>query len=760
MLVDTENSDQISASDVAIDFIQDYGQYVNGTKLPSLIDGLKVVHRIIIYVLGTTVENDKVNAVVGKVMARHPHGDQAVGDALIRLAQPFNTALPLVCIQGNVGSYSGKAPAHGRYLDVQSSEFTRDVYFNGINPKTFTYTVSQNPNKGLEPAFFIPKIPMALLTGSFAIAVGYSMFTPPLNFVSLCELTKEFIRRRSVLRNPRSDLEHFAKHLIPDYFSPGVIRNHKTLLAEYRKGNLDAPVLVDGILTVSPTNVSIRAIPYGESIDDLFNKLRMSMRDKDSLASQWFQELPNDRSTARAINDSGEITMDNIEADMSFPLKRGLSPFAILDQLKGMMHFTRQIRPTIMGLNAEGKRVDADPLQVLELWYEARYRSMMSNLCYTQTDLIEELLRLDALMIINGHGEKITNIFHHAANVQEVVTVLMRQFPLSMTQAEYLSTLRLGQLTRKGKDELVKSHDEVKAKLKDLQRQFSHIDERMIEEVDHLEKKYRGSTPRKTKIADYAGFVKVLDGVIQYWDDAELQELIERWSVDAIEIYPYLKGSNVHYALTPEGIVEDDDAVLPKEMRAETILCATAKLTDTVMLREHKLLRIKGLWRPECNEHVQVSWVGEHCLTLSKNGKIGIGSSVDIPIRRNLSAMGSSTDVIQVLNCPWSDVIVVHVNGSESNSVRIQRVKDGDRLLRSPVGVTHILGIYPVNQSFIINVPDKILNRVAIKHIIVPELGRAMSSGAAIRLFLNTKKTDSGATIDKDKTTGLYKLTL
>ena len=145
------NNLETTASAIAVENMEKYGKYTILEALPNYIDGLRLVHRRILVTVGNTTERVKGSAVIGDTMRDyHPHGDSGIWDAVVRLCQPFNQCQPLLHSEGNVGAYGGGSAAAPRYLDVTSAEFTRDVYINATNPKTWIYVPRETGNALLE----------------------------------------------------------------------------------------------------------------------------------------------------------------------------------------------------------------------------------------------------------------------------------------------------------------------------------------------------------------------------------------------------------------------------------------------------------------------------------------------------------------------------------------------------------------------------------------------------------------------------------
>src|SRR5438067_12551588 len=203
--------------------------------LPDARDGLKPVHRRILYSMH---ENGyewnkpyrKSARIVGDVIGKyHPHGDQAVYDALVRMAQDFSMRLPLIDGQGNFGSVDGDAPAAMRYTEVRMAKLTNEVLAD-IEKETVNFQPNYDESLS-EPTVLPTRIPNLLLNGSEGIAVGMATKIPPHNLNEVVDATI------AVLRNPEIDIEDLLKIVKgPDFPTRGFICGREEIKDSYRNG--------------------------------------------------------------------------------------------------------------------------------------------------------------------------------------------------------------------------------------------------------------------------------------------------------------------------------------------------------------------------------------------------------------------------------------------------------------------------------------------------------------------------------------------
>src|SRR3990167_3193449 len=203
--------------------------------LPDVRDGLKPVHRKILYAmnelgLGASAKFRKCAAVVGEVMAKyHPHGDMAIYDSLVRMAQDFNLRYPLVNPQGNFGSIDGDGAAASRYTEAKLSKLG-EVMLADIDKDTVNFMDNYDGTRQ-EPTVLPSPLPQLLLNGSLGIAVGMATNIPPHNLTELIDVIFH------LLDNPKAETpDLFAFIQGPDFPTGGIIYDQKEIISAYSQG--------------------------------------------------------------------------------------------------------------------------------------------------------------------------------------------------------------------------------------------------------------------------------------------------------------------------------------------------------------------------------------------------------------------------------------------------------------------------------------------------------------------------------------------
>src|SRR3989338_4322781 len=248
-----------------------------GRALPDVRDGLKPVHRRILYAMyEDNLFSNKpfrksattVGAVIGKF---HPHGDIAVYDALVRMAQDFNLRYPLIDGHGNFGSIEGFAAAAHRYTEARLSKIAEELLLD-LDKNTVDF-IPNFDGSLKEPVVLPSKIPNLLINGSSGIAVGMATNMPPHNLVEVCDATLK------LMDNNEMDINELIQVLKgPDFPTGGIIMGRSGILNAYKYGR--GKVIVRGVAETTEKSIIIKEIPYMINKASLIEDIANLVRDK------------------------------------------------------------------------------------------------------------------------------------------------------------------------------------------------------------------------------------------------------------------------------------------------------------------------------------------------------------------------------------------------------------------------------------------------------------------------------------------------
>ncbi|MBQ4125809.1 MAG: DNA gyrase subunit A, partial [Desulfovibrio sp.] len=307
---------------IAQELRQSYLEYslsvIIGRAIPDARDGLKPVHRRILYAmseLGNTYNraHKKSARVVGDVIGKyHPHGDSAVYDALVRMAQDFSMRDPLVDGQGNFGSIDGDAPAAMRYTEVRMARLAGE-FLDDIDKDTVDFRPNYDGSLE-EPSILPAKVPNLLLNGSSGIAVGMATNIPTHNLGELCDALQ------ALLADPQITVAGLMQHVKgPDFPTKGFVFAGQGLYDAYNTGR--GTVKIRGRMVVEERkkgfeSIVIKEIPYGVNKSSLVERIAA---------------LVNDRKIEGIVDLRDESDRNGIRVVMD--LKRGVLPDIIINQI-------------------------------------------------------------------------------------------------------------------------------------------------------------------------------------------------------------------------------------------------------------------------------------------------------------------------------------------------------------------------------------------------------------------------------------------
>ena len=468
-----------------------------GRAIPDARDGLKPVHRRILYAmseLGNVYNraHKKSARVVGDVIGKyHPHGDSAVYDALVRLAQDFSMRDPLVDGQGNFGSIDGDSPAAMRYTEVRMSrlagEFLTDIEKNTVDFRP-NYDGSLD-----EPSILPTKVPNLLLNGSSGIAVGMATNIPTHNLGELCDALLV------LLGNPDVSVNELMEHVHgPDFPTRGFVYTGKGLADAYRTGR--GTVKIRGKVEIEDRNknsksIVIREIPYGVNKSMLVKKI---------------SALINERKIDGVVDLRDESDRKGIRIVLD--LRRGVIPDIITNYL-----YKYTALETSFGINmlavVDNRPVLLNLKTALACFLDFRKEVVIRR---TRFDLQKSEARahiLRGLRIAIDNIDEVVRLIRASASPDEARRGLMERFGLDDIQAKAILDMRLQRLTGLQREEIESEYRELLKNIeyfKSILSDASILRDVIRQEVEAIKATY--ATPRRSVIvAEEASGIDVED---------------------------------------------------------------------------------------------------------------------------------------------------------------------------------------------------------------------------------------------------------
>ncbi len=455
-----------------------------GRALPDVRDGLKPVHRRILYAmhnLGLTADKPhrKSAYVVGEVLSKlHPHGDAAVYDALVRLAQNFACRYPLVDGHGNFGSIDGDAAAAMRYTEVRMARIT-SLMLADIDKETVNFIPNYDAT-GEEPVVLPSRIPNLLVNGSAGIAVGMATNVPPHNL-------KEVINGLVYLADhPEAELEDLMRFIPgPDFPTGGKIMGRHGIVEAYRtgRGSIKMRGNAEFEKVGSRTRIVITELPYQVNKARLVEKIATLVREKKIEGIADLRD-ESDRRGMRVVVElrreiNPEITLNLLYKHTQLQDNFGVITLALVDG-----------QPRVLAL----KDVLAH--------YLGHQREVITRRCRYELNQAQARLHIvEGLRIALNHLDEVIRTIRRSRDVAEARQGLMTNFDLSEKQAQAILDMRLQRLTALERDKLENEYNDLVAKIEYLEGLLA--DEQKILEVvkeELLAVRDKFADPRRTQL--------------------------------------------------------------------------------------------------------------------------------------------------------------------------------------------------------------------------------------------------------------------
>jgi DNA gyrase subunit A len=396
--------------------------------LPDVRDGLKPVHRRILYSMNSdglrsSARHRKSANVVGAVMGKyHPHGDASIYDALVRMAQPWSMRYMLINGQGNFGSMDGDPPAAMRYTEAKMARLA-DELLADIDKETVDFRDNYDGTTQ-EPEVLPAKVPNLLLNGQLGIAVGMATNIPPHNLNELVDATVHQID------HPDASLDDLLEYVKgPDFPTGGIVYGRESLRTAYATGR--GGVVVRGVAEVEEntkgrSQIVITEIPYALNKESLIIKIADLVREK-KLAG--ISDIRDESSRGKV-----RIVID---------LKRDAYPKKLLNQLYKLtplqtsFHFNTMalvdgIQPRVLGLQ-----------DILNEHIKHRQQVVRRRTEYELRKAKERAHILEGLKIALDHIDEVIKIIRASATAEEAQVNLMTKFKLSDLQAKAILAMQL-----------------------------------------------------------------------------------------------------------------------------------------------------------------------------------------------------------------------------------------------------------------------------------------------------------------------------
>ncbi len=464
--------------------------------LPDVRDGLKPVHRRILYTLyenGITPEKAyrKCADTVGSVLGRyHPHGDASVYDALVRLAQDFSLRYPLVDGHGNFGSVDGDPPAAYRYTEAKMSKISMNM-LTDIEKETVDFT-SNYDDRLLEPTVLPSRFPNVLVNGATGIAVGMATNIPPHNMTEVIEAIELLIA------DPDATLDQIMEKIKgPDFPTGGIIMGRSGIRAAYATGRGKITLRARAEIQEMKNGrfrIAVTEIPY------MVNKARL------------IENIANLVKEKR-IEGISDLRDESDRDGMHFviELKRDANPQIVLNQLYSFTQLQDTVGVIMLALH-DGQPKIMTLKEILEHYINFQADIVRRRTEYDLRKAREREHILEGLKIALDYIDEVIRILRNAKSIPEGKSQLMERFGLDDVQATAIVQMQLGRLTglerTKIEEELAALLEKI-ADFEDILGNYSRVLEIIQGEIEQIKNKF--GDDRRTEIQSVSGEVDIED---------------------------------------------------------------------------------------------------------------------------------------------------------------------------------------------------------------------------------------------------------
>src|ERR1700680_623943 len=489
-----------------------------GRALPDVRDGLKPVHRRILYTmqqmgLAPNRPTRKCARIVGEAMGKyHPHGNLAVYDALVRLAQPWSMRYPLVDGQGNFGSVDGDPPAADRYTEARLTRVATSL-LEDLDKETVDFRPNYDGSE-VEPDVLPARLPNLLVNGSDGIAVGMATKIPPHNLTEIVEATI------TLVNNPNAQLAEILKFVQgPDFPTAGIIHGRSGIFEAYRTGRGRFMMRANAAIEAFNKDrqaIIVTEIPYQVNKSVLIKRIAQLVNDKD-------------------IEDISDVRDESDRDGMRIvvELKRGAEPQIVLNQLFKHTQMQESFSMILLAV-VNGQPREMGLIQTIKYFIEHRVDVVRRRTAYLLQKAKDREHILEGYLTALDHLDNVITIIRGSANRGDARENLVLYFggkkidinttgrapkldpekPFTTRQADAILELQLHRLTKLSIDEISNELKDVRGNIAEYESILASekkLRSVIIKELEEVKELY--GDDRRTRIEDEAAEM-VLEDVI------------------------------------------------------------------------------------------------------------------------------------------------------------------------------------------------------------------------------------------------------
>jgi DNA gyrase subunit A len=472
-----------------------------GRALPDVRDGLKPVHRRVLFAM-RDLKNDwnkaykKSARIVGDVIGKyHPHGDTAVYDTIVRMAQNFSMRYPLVDGQGNFGSVDGDRPAAMRYTEIRMQRLAQEM-LEDLDKETVDFVPNYDESLS-EPSVLPSKIPSLLINGSAGIAVGMATNIPPHNLSEVIEAIK------AIIENPEVTWNELMQYIPgPDFPTGGIVYGTNGIKEAYKNGRgiikIRARVVVEKDKGTQRDTIVVNELPYQVNKAKLVEKIAELVRDKHILGVRYVRD-ESDREGMRIAVGLKKDQIAGVVINQLYKMTRMETTFGII-----FLAIVNN-RPELLKLK-----------EILKHFILHRKEIVIRRTRFDLKKTEDRAHILEGLKIALDNLDDVVALIRKSRSPAEAKEQLIQRYSLTPIQAQAILDMRLQRLTGLEREKIV---EEYKNLLKDIAR-FKEIlaNERLVlniikDELNAIQSEF--GDPRKTELVEQTQEITIEDMIVE-----------------------------------------------------------------------------------------------------------------------------------------------------------------------------------------------------------------------------------------------------
>jgi len=471
-----------------------------GRALPDVRDGLKPVHRRVLYAMydmGNVWNSPykKSARVVGDVIGKyHPHGDMAVYDTIVRMAQDFSMRYPLVDGQGNFGSIDGDPPAAMRYTEIRMDQLASEILAD-LDKETVDF-IPNSDDSLKEPTVLPSRIPNLLVNGSSGIAVGMATNIPPHN---LGEVVDGIV---AMVEKPDISVKELMKYIPgPDFPTGGFIHGKEAIAQAYAEGRgiiqMRGKAFTETVKRTGKEQIIISEIPY------MINKVRLIEQIAGLVQEKKIEGISDLRDES-----------DREGMRIVIELKRDTVAEVVINQLYKHTALQESFGVNMLAI-ADGKPKLLSLRDALNAFLDHRKEVVTRRTAYDLRKAEERLHILEGLKIALDHLDAVIALIRRSQDAKVAKEGLMQSFGLTEIQAQAILEMRLQRLTGLEREKILQEHKETLeliAKLKGILADEKEIYRIIVEELKEIKERY--GDERRTQILAHTEEISIEDLIV------------------------------------------------------------------------------------------------------------------------------------------------------------------------------------------------------------------------------------------------------